>query len=300
MKNLDSKRGKNPVRFSAIRLWRTVFLMLACTMVIGCRQAKAPNLSVEITATKDNSIYAAARVNSTSNGKGDYLIAGMVRTPGFIRRALLYFDIPKSLIELGSAVVVDSVILSTWTSKDDCHMHSEGKYFYLFTVPETWGEGCSDGSDHTGVGAPAEAGDATWNNRYVRLPYPVDSVGIPWTTPGVLNPTPSQAVAHILMPSVTEVDVNIRWRSTAMNQDIRKWIVDPCSNNGFLIVGGEESPKDTLGAVSFYSKDNVDVSKRPTLIIHYHVNTHATAAEKTVASCCEPVAVVSKKEEEDF
>jgi hypothetical protein len=279
-----------------------MLVMLACTLVFQGIQAQLPNPYV-ITATKDNSIYGAQRVNSTSNGKGDYLIAGMVRTPGFIRRALLYFDIPKSLIELGSAVVVDSVILSTWTNKDDCHMHSEDKMFYLFTVPETWGEGCSDGSDHTGVGAPAEAGDATWNSRYVSLPYPVDSVGIPWTTPGVLNPTPSQAIANLRMPSaVTEVDVNIRWRSTALNQEVRKWIVSPCSNNGLLIVGGEESPKDTLGAVSFYSKDNcIDVNKRPTLIIHYHVNTrHATAAEKTVAGCCEPVAVVSKKEEEDF
>jgi hypothetical protein len=290
MKNLIFKTGVSPVRFPAARLLGTVLILTAAFMVSNCEKAQdSAESSVAIIATKDNSIYGAQRVNSTSNGKGDFLIAGMVRTPGYIRRALIQFDIPKCFIE--KAVGIDSVTVSLW-SVIEGHHNAHGKEFDLYAVPETWGEGCSDGGP--GRGANAQPGDATWNSRYVTLPYPTDSSGILWSVPGVIRPVPGQQLATFTFPSDTSItEVNAVWRSQDLTNAVVDWYKVPCTNNGLIIVGPEIAPDDTLTAASFYSKDAcVSDSLKPTLTIYYTT----TGGKKTAVKHTPAIAV--RKEEE--
>lgn len=298
MKNSVFKTGEKPVRFSATRLRTAVLILSACFMATtAVTQAQVPNPYVAI-ATKDNSIYGAQRVNSTSNGKGDYLIAGMVRTPGYIRRALVYFDLSKCFTAIDS-LAVDSVKLSLW-SVIGGHHNARGKEFELYALDESWGEGCSDGSSHTGVGADAQPGDATWNSRYVKSAYPADTtLTIPWSIPGGV--TPGRPLATFTFPKDTSVTlVNAVWHSEALTKTVVNWITDPCSNNGLIIVGPEVAPDDTLTAASFYSKDAcADDSLKPALIIYHNSGKtpagacHSTTKPKPKAS---PKAIAIKEE----
>lgn len=290
MKNSVFKTGEKPVRFSATRLWTAVLILSACFMAsTAVTQAQVPNPYVAI-ATKDNSIYGAQRVNSTSNGKGDYLIAGMVRTPGYIRRALVYFDLSKCFTAI-SPLAVDSVKLSLW-SVIGGHHNARGRTFDLYALDESWGEGCSDGSSHTGVGADAEPGDATWNSRYVRSAYPDSTGNILWKTPGGVDPF--IPLATFTFPTDTSVtEVNAVWQGKGVTDTVKSWINNPCFNNGFIIVGPENGAADTLTAASFYSKDAcADDSLKPALIIYYNGGKTVAAAERNT-----PKALATKEEE---
>jgi hypothetical protein len=255
-------------------------------------QAQVPNPYV-VTATKDNSIYGALRVNSTSNGKGDYLIAGMVRTPGYIRRALVQFDLSKCFTSL-TGIKIDSVTVSLW-SVIGGHHNARGKAFELYAIPETWGEGCSDGVP--GVGTTAQPGDATWNSRYLKSAYPADTTAtILWTIPGVIKPNIDDRLATFTFPTDTTVTlVNAVWRDISLTGAVADWVYDPCSNNGLIIVGPEEAPADTLTAASFYSKDAcADDYLKPTLTIYYTGgNTAVTAGSRPATA-----ALIAIKEEE--
>lgn len=297
MKNSVLKTGEKPVRFSATRLWTAVLILSACFMATtAVTQAQVPNPYVAI-ATKDNSIYGAQRVNSTINGKGDYLIAGMVRTPGYIRRALVYFDLSKCFTAI-DPLTVDSVKLSLW-SVIGGHHNARGRTFYLYALDESWGEGCSDGSSHTGVGTDAQPGDATWNSRYVSKPYPADSVGILWSVPGGIKPDPSTRLAWFTFPTDTAITrVNAVWSSEELTDAVANWVTTPASNNGLIIVGPENGAADTLTAASFYSKDAcADDYLKPELIIYYNGGkTSAGACHNTAKPKARPKEIAIKEE----
>ena len=296
MKNSVLKTGEKPVRFSAAKLQIAVLILVGNLMAsTTVTQAQVSNPYVAI-ATKDNSIYGAQRVNSTSNGKGDYLIAGMVRTPGYIRRALVYFDLSKCFTAI-SPLAVDSVKLSLW-SVIGGHHNARGREFDLYAIPESWGEGCSDGSSHTGVGADAQPGDATWNSRYVKSAYPADTtLTIPWSIQGGV--TPGRPLATFTFPKDTSVTlVNAVWQSANFTSVVARWITDSCSNNGLIIVGPEVAPDDTLTAASFYSKDAcADDYLKPALIIYYNSGkTPAGACHSTTKPKASPKAIAIKEE----
>jgi hypothetical protein len=295
MKNSILETGKNPVRSSATRLQRAVF-MSACLMASSAVvQAQVPNPYV-VVATKDNSIYGALRVNSTSNGKGDYLIAGMVRTPGYIRRALVQFDLSKCFTEQ-TGISIDSVTVSLW-SVIGGHHNARGRDFRIYALDESWGEGCSDGVP--GVGTVAQPGDATWNSRYVKSAYPADTLEtILWSTPGAIDPYFALPLATFTFPTDTAITlVNAVWAGTSLNDVVRKWISAPCVNNGFIIVGPEEGAADTLTAASFYSKDAcVDEYLKPTLIIYYSGGKTATLTKASNAAASTASGTTKKEDE---
>jgi hypothetical protein len=134
MKNSVFKTSENPVRFSATRLRRAVLIFAACLMAsLAVVQAQVD--SVEIIATRDNSIYAALRVNSTSFGRGSDLIAGQVRLEGYYRRALIFFNIPRCYTDPSQ---VDSVAIRLYTSADGHHANAAGTGIDMYALTETW------------------------------------------------------------------------------------------------------------------------------------------------------------------
>jgi hypothetical protein len=284
-------------------------LFLVIVLVIATiAQAQVSNPYVAI-ATKDNSIYNSARVNSTSNGKGSFIIAGTVRTSYFSRRGLIYFDLSKCFTGI-TPLSIDSVTLTLSTDSAGHHRLAANRQFFLYAAPESWGEGCSDGDGHTGVGAPAEAGDATWNSRYISSQPDSATTPTPflWTTPGAVPPR-VLPLATAISPDTVIQFAQMTWRSASLTATVAGWITNPCTNNGFVLEGPENEESDTLTAISFYSKDAcAPDSLKPTLTIYYNagkatVSTSASSAIDHLAAAIirkeDALAVVTKKEDED-
>jgi hypothetical protein len=265
MKNSIFKTGENLVRFPVTRLRRAVLIIAAC-FIASSAVVQAQVDSVAIIATRDNSIYAALRVNSTSFGRGSDLIAGQVRLDGYYRRALVFFNIPRCYSDPS---LVDSVAIRLYTSADGHHINAAGTPINMYALTETWGEGCSgDTTTHSPTGATAQPGDATWNSRYLKSTYPNDTTQtILWTIPGAIDTDFVDPVAVSTVPNPYVVDTAMVWKSEDLTKLVKEWIATPCSNSGVLLQGAEGT---SLSAASFHSKDGcIPDEQKPTLIIYF-------------------------------
>jgi hypothetical protein len=287
---------------------KNVLISVLCVFAaVAGIQAQVPNPYVVI-STLDNSIYGNQnRWNSTSNGLGDFLIAGQVRLPGNIRRALIKFDLSKCFTQL-DPLNVDSVTFVLTTDSAGHHILAADHEFFLYAAPESWGEGCSDGM--SGIGYTAEPGDATWYSRYVRSTYPADTtLTIPWTITGAIRPG-RNFLASTFSPDSIVSYTQMTWRSDTLTGTVKSWIQNPCLNNGFVLVG-PEAPEDTLTAISFYSKDAcIDDGYKPTLNIYYNGGKKTVSVSESLPTGSdypataparkeEPLAVVTQKESEN-
>jgi hypothetical protein len=115
-----------------------------------------------------------------------------------------------------------------------------------------WGEGTS--SAIGGAGAPATPNDATWIHRFFDTSL--------WTTAGGdFSPTVS---ASAIIGSDTTVD--IVWTSGGMAADVQLWLIDPCSDFGWLIQGNEVENNTSK---KLFSREAVDAELRPRLVIDF-------------------------------
>src|SRR4030095_9728018 len=125
---------------------------------------------ININPVKDNTLYEyVAADGDVSNGIGDYFFAGKTGM-GYIRRAVLAFDIAGS-VPPGSTIT--SVSLTMHMSRTAL---SNARTVELHRLLADWGEGTSDASANEGRGAPATANDATWRHRFYDTIF--------WTTQG--------------------------------------------------------------------------------------------------------------------
>jgi hypothetical protein len=115
-----------------------------------------------------------------------------------------------------------------------------------------WGEGAS--TFPGGAGAPAEAGDATWNYRYY--------LNETWTNPGGDFVATSSASTLCAFSGVDYI-----WNNPVMADEVQSWINDPCSNFGWILIGNEV---DTFTAKRFASREWAgDPAVRPRLAVTY-------------------------------
>jgi hypothetical protein len=189
-------------------------------------------------AARDATLIESAE-GSLANGAGPHLFVGRTNQPEEgRRRALLWFDVGA----LPPGAVVSSARLVLEMSQS----HAEPVPIGLHRVIGAWSEGAAYAEG--GSGAPAGSGDATWLDGSYEAQ--------PWAAPGgdfVETPSAVQTVAG---PGV------IAWHGPGLAQDVQRWLDDPASNQGWILIGDETRP----GSVKrFTARENPDPTPTPRL-----------------------------------
>ncbi len=197
---------------------------------------------VTLFPSQDNTLFEDA-TGSLSNGAGQYLFVGRSLQHD-TRRALLSFEMAG--IPAGAHIESASLTLHmsrTIVGSVDISAHR---------VNGDWGEGLSNAASQEGTGAAAQTGDATWLHSFFSAST--------WTTPG--------GDFDALASAVTPVDrVGFyTWSSPGLSQDVQDWIIQPDTNFGWLLLGDES---EVPTAKRFDSRENPNVSFRPTLTVNY-------------------------------
>lgn len=229
------------MRFLRVRL--AVWLVVVVAPILTARADM-----VEIGTSKDNTLYEDA-LGARSNGAGQYIFAG--RTGPLVvelRRALIQFDIAGNI---PAGVVIDSVRLRLYMSA--AAPANPGQTVGLRRVLADWGEGASDAALEEGMGAPAQAGDATWLHTFFNTST--------WASPGGdFSGTVSAS------RSVTALGFYDWGPTTQMRLDVQDWLDNPGSNFGWVLIGDESQPGR---AQRFNAKEDTIPARRPLLIVHY-------------------------------
>ncbi len=209
--------------------------------------------SVTIVANKDNTLYQNS-AGQTSNGRGEWLFVGVTAT-NEIRRGLLGFDVAAAGIPSGA--IITSVRVQLRVDRTVVG----GQPIELHRVTRSWGEGSSNAGSPGGLGAPAQANDATWLHSFYDATL--------WTTPGgdFLS-----TVSSVVSVSGTGL---YAWQGNGLIGDVQSWLDNPGSNHGWLLKHANEGEQQT--AKRFISKDHATNNDRPKLTIEYIIPAPGTA-----------------------
>jgi hypothetical protein len=191
------------------------------------------------------------------------IFAGTNSTPSK-RRGLIAFDVAANIPAEATITSVDVRLylgLSPNTDSQSIGLHR---------LTADWGEGTAGSTTPTvgglGNGAPAAAGDATWNARN----FGSNS----WSSPGATGNFNTVASASGLVGGTP--DNPHTWASTvALVSDVQSWLDSPGTNFGWALVNANEVNAQTFKA--FYSRsatlnaqnNSLDPSFRPALIVNY-------------------------------
>lgn len=219
---------------------RSLKRMIFASAVVVTALAPAWAATVQITATKDNSLYEST-TGDLSNGAGEHLFSGATVSFG-VRRAVLAFDVAGSV---PPGVTISDASLTLQMNKTI----SGAETMTIHRLLADWGEGASDASGQEGGGAPAAAGDATWIHTF----SPSDL----WLSPGGdFDPVASASTAVALNGPYT-------WTSPAMVADAQDWLDNPAGDFGWLLLGNES---EIATAKRFDSREGAEP---PVLTITY-------------------------------
>jgi len=179
-----------------------------------------------------------------SNGDGQYLFTGRIAT-GPRRRALLEFAT--------QSIPSGSQILSAQLQLSMSRTISGPLNVALHRMNVDWVAGSVDAPGQEGIGAPAEDGDATWDNQA----HPAQA----WVNPG-------GDFANGASATTTVIDFgDYRWDSPGMVADVQAWVDAPASNFGWIVIGDEGAGQRT--AKRFNAVDFANADERPQLTVTF-------------------------------
>ncbi len=179
--------------------------------------------TTSVSVSKDNTLYESS-TGDLSNGVGDHIFAGKTQTDGFIRRAVMAFDLESAGIPAGSTITDATLNLSvsrTPAGAQDTQMS-------LHKLLKDWGEGTSHAMNEEGQGIASTRRDATWQHTFWDT-QDWDMLG------GDFVPELSATAP------VGSVGTTSTWSSDGLIADVQSWIDDPSSNFGWILVGDEAS-----------------------------------------------------------
>jgi hypothetical protein len=223
------------------RLVSLSLLLFACT----ARLAFVPDAAAEIVtlpAAHDNTLFEDAE-GDTSNGAGPAFFAGR-NGQGRARRAVVRFDLAGAVPD-GSHIDAVRLELVVSSAPDEI-----ARPFALHRLRAPWGEGASSSSG--GGGAPATAGDATWRHTF----FPA----VLWAAPGGdFEPVASAA------QFVGDVGPSA-WSGAGLDADVARWLADPATNHGWILIGDESSARTVR---RFDSRETIPPAVGPCLTIEF-------------------------------
>jgi hypothetical protein len=230
-------------------LVRNVFIIALLTTPIIHAHSQTSTLVFEqgvdgFEGFADTSIYE----DLVNNAGGDFdgIIVGTTANDD-LRRGLLKIDL--SSIAPGTVVVSATLQLTVDLSPPGDRDETD---YDLHLVTSDWGEGETGDFTPGGQGAPAVAGDATWNANFHEQSQ--------WTTPGGDFVAEASATAPI-----GGAEFVGEWASEALADDVQQWIDTPSSNFGWAILSAIEGT--TQRAKRFHSSEADANGPRLTVVV---------------------------------
>lgn len=216
--------------------------LTACVMLALLAASHAS--TTNITSSADAGLF---EFNPDNNlGGMNFVTSGSI-VSGERGRALFKFNVAAALPP-DAVVTAASVTFKLGTAR------GVGQTFDLHRVLANWGEGIGSGVNvGTGLGAPANASEVTWNSRF----HGTSS----WATPGGasgtdFNSTPS---ASTVMAST------LAFSSGDMTTDAQLWLNNSGTNFGWVILAANESFAPTASRIL----TREDSLNRPILTLTY-------------------------------
>lgn len=194
----------------------------------------------EFSAVADATIYE--NDGTLANGAGPNFIAGVAGV-GSARRALVAFD----LASLPRRAVITDAVLTLYMDRT----RAGAAHVAAHRVLAGWTEGVSV-AFQTGQGAAALPGDTTW--------FHTAYAGAFWSHAG--GDSAEGASATTLVGNTDFY----HWTGPGIVADVRRWILNPLQNHGWMLVGEEG---DSPSAKRFISRESTNVSLRPKVTITY-------------------------------
>jgi hypothetical protein len=177
-----------------------------------------------------------------ASGNGDGIFVGRTQRDGY-RRGLIRFDV--------STIPANATIQSATLGLYLLRGRPESFLLEVHRASNNWGEGLS--SSFGGVGAPAQAGDATWIHRFF-------GTSQLWTIPGG-DFAPAVSASEIIeAPEGVYHQIN----GSGLATDIQVWINQPTSNFGWALTSEVSS-----SAKAYASREHTNPAFRPQLIVNW-------------------------------
>ena len=227
----------------------TICVVTIFFIALTASSALAGFRTVTLVPSKDNTLIE--RDTTLSNGGSEWIFAGETIANGSLR-GLIAFDIANRIPQ-GAKI---------WKATLTLHLDRTraGLFdFKLHKLTSEWGEGDAAGVDDRfdRVGGPAAEGDATWVDNFFNISS--------WGSPGGDFVAQASATA-----TVGARDAFYVWGPTfRMIKDVQSWLDDPDRNYGWILIGPEEGLEGERRSKRFDSRENVEVSFRPTLTVVY-------------------------------
>lgn len=218
------------------------------TIFVCAATVLAQNTEVQLTPSKDNTLYEAAN-GSLSNGNGRFFFAGRVSSGGSskLRRAVLAFD----LSDVPQGATVKTATLTLHMSRTTSGAHTVS----LHRVLADWGEGASVAGGNEGGGGAAMTEDATWVHTFFDTSN--------WTTEGGDFEATASANATVVGAKFYTWD-----STTGMVADVQGWVDDSSANFGWILIGNED-PAVSPTSKRFDSRENPEQPNWPVLAVTF-------------------------------
>lgn len=214
--------------------------------VASLSRATAAIVETNFVSSADTTLFEFTPDNNL--GTTTSMIAG-TNARGFKNRALLRFELDGKLP--AGAVIVDAWLVIVVNNSSAAVGANAG--YTLHRVLKPWAEGKKTGNQ----GAPATAGEATWN--VTGVPSPAK-----WTTPGAAAPE-DFLEATSAASAVTDLGPVEFGGDAALVADVRFWLANPGSNFGWLILGEDEDVPQSSRRIA----TREDPESAPRLFIKY-------------------------------
>jgi len=217
-----------------------------------CGVVVARCASVTIIPSQDATLLHVSPSNSI--GSGDAVIAGTTQA-GTRNRALLRYNVSGS-VPAGSRVIAARFTIAATRQSGEAPV---GVPYGLHRMLTSWGEGANvPPNPASGLGLPANPGDATWATRF----FPTNA----WAAPGGLEETDysAQITSSVYIDSLGVYEFESTFEMAA---DVQFWLDHPTSNFGWMLKS--ESEEIYFSARKFASRESADETLAPQLAIDY-------------------------------
>lgn len=200
------------------------------------------SIEVDIPASADATLLGGSDVGNSLAVPGIFV----GKDPSNVKRGLIEFEI-ASAIPAGATITGVSLQMTVGqvagSAGGSVTNFGPVQTMSLYDESQAWGQptntvGASSFGGH-GHGAPAQAGDATWNTAaWSSTPWNV-AAGGNWTSASV-------DLADAQVPGTTSYVAT--WSSPALVGEVQGWLDDPSSNNGLLVKDQDEVTGTTFRA----------------------------------------------------
>ena len=224
---------------------------IACLITLCAIAATHPpraraDLFANLPPVADTTLFETAPDNNL--GATDRLIVGTT-AGGYKNRSLFKFD----LSALPATATITSAAFTFTIMKSGAGSGSDT--FTIYRVLRNWGEGAGAGPQ----GAPANAGEVTWTNRF----HP----DTPWNTPGgAAGLDFSSGVSGSV--AVTGAASYTIGSTPDLVADVQRWVGNPGTNFGWILISGAEASAATARRIP--SRENL-FEPQPVLALQYTI-----------------------------